>query len=125
VSQQSVAADHCPIAFSYAAGPGVLARHLQLLAYPGVSMNAPGLDVLVGQPLTPSPIMSRLLFYVDANGEVKRSLFVTPSGDRQRLDVVSCTPRVKPKPSLFAFSPPPFVVLVPPPGASLLTAPLP
>ena len=88
-------------------------------------MNAPGLDVLVGKPLTPSPAINSLLFYVDANGEVKRSLFVTPSGDRQRYDVVSCTQRMKPVPSLFSFSAPSSVALAPPPAPSILTASLP
>lgn len=117
LNQQSVAVGHCPVALSYAAGAGVLAQHLDMQAYAGVSMNAPGLEILVGSPLAPSPAINRVLFFADANGQVRRSLFVTPWGDRQRYDLVSCTQRIKPPPSLFVFSTPSFAGPAPPPPA--------
>jgi hypothetical protein len=103
VYQHSVPVDFCPSALAYAGGSGALTNHLSLLTYAGAAMNAPGLDCLVGTPVPVSPDVARVLLFTNGSGEVRRSLIVTPSGDRIRFDVAQCTMNTAPPPSsLFA-----------------------
>jgi hypothetical protein len=123
--QRAVATDHCPIALSYAASPGSLGRHLALRSYSGATMNAPGLDILVGTAPAGSPSLDKLVFYADETGLVKRALFLLPTGGRQRYDLVACTMHVNAPASLFALALPAMPATGTLPAPPLLTEPLP
>lgn len=96
VYQQFVPADFAPSALAYTAGFGALSKHLSLAAYAGGAMNAPGLDIVVGTPLHASPDVSKVLLLASGSGDVKRTVIVTPSGSRVRLDAVQCTMNAAP-----------------------------
>jgi outer membrane lipoprotein-sorting protein len=123
----AVGPEHCPALVAFAAGEGMIARRLELSVAPGAAMNAPGFVVLVGQPVPPSAMMARVLFYVDeATLEVRRAVFVGSGTTRTRYDYEPLKKNVTLAPSLFTVAPPPgallTISLAPPPLVPLLSA---
>jgi hypothetical protein len=91
---------HCPIGQAYFCGAHELIERFSFVAYPGATIDAPGMDVLVGEKRRFRE--EKLLLFVEATGEVKRSVVVDASGNRQRFDTLGCTMRTPaPPPALF------------------------
>ena len=112
-----VAADHCPVAFAFAAGPGVLSRRMELRVLPGAQLRT-HLDVLDASPRVVSPRLAKVLLYIEPTGEVTRTLAITQTGDRERFDFSNRRP-ARPAPALFA--PPALAAVKAPSAVSMAT----
>ncbi len=102
-SEAAVPDDYVPPAQLFAGGRGSLTRRGSLRGHPGTTLNVPGTDILVVDP-TATGTPPRLVFFVDAKGEVRRAI-VAGWGATQNVTTNACMMHV-PVPPASAFTAP-------------------
>ncbi len=104
-------------AFAFLGALGTTHTAFQLLC--GVTMQFPGGNVIVAEPVVSTPAYTKILFYADAAaGDVRRVLLLDRQGNRNRFDFSAPKVNDPVAPNQFVFTPPAGVaVIFPPPSA--------
>ena len=104
-----------PAALSFLTGTGKLSESFNFTAYDGKDFQFPGGIVLMGDPKTPNPAYTKVLFYVDSgSSQVRRVMIVDGQGNRNRFDFKDPQVNLPVTPNQFNFTPPPGTTVVKP-----------
>ena len=96
-----------PAALSFLIDQGKLGKNFEFARADSKHLSRDGNHVLTADPLQPSRVFDRLLFYVDAQSYQMRALLIRDlQGNRTRFDFVASKPNAPVPPGEFAFSPP-------------------
>lgn len=105
--QQTVNQSQYPAALSFLLGTGQLSTLFNFTMLDGASMSFPGGWVLIGDPITPTPAYTKVLFYVDKQtSQVMRVLILDGQGNRNRFDFTNAQVNTAVLPTQFQFTPP-------------------
>lgn len=113
--EQNVTQSQYPAALAFLTGQGELAKLFNFQLLDGATMQFPGGWVLVGDPITPTPAYTKVLFYVDAaTSQVRRVLILDGQGNRNRFDFAAPVVNQPVPATQFVFTPPAGTTIVKP-----------
>ncbi len=113
--EQNVTQSQYPAALAFLTGQGELAKLFNFQLLDGATMQFPGGWVLVGDPVTPTPAYTKVLFYVDqATSQVRRVLILDGQGNRNRFDFAAPVVNQPVPATQFVFTPPAGTTIVKP-----------
>jgi outer membrane lipoprotein carrier protein len=113
--QQTINQSQYPAALSFLTGSGQLAQLFNFTLMDGAALQYPGGWVLVGDPVTPTPAYTKVLFYVDKqSSQVMRVLILDGQGNRNRFDFKNPQVNLAVPPTQFQFTPPAGTTIVNP-----------
>lgn len=113
--EQTVTQSQYPAALAFLTGQGELAKLFSFQLLDGATMQFPGGWVLVGDPVTPTPAYTKVLFYVDAaTSQVRRVLILDGQGNRNRFDFAAPVVNQPVPATQFVFTPPAGTTIVKP-----------
>jgi outer membrane lipoprotein carrier protein len=105
--QQTVNQSQYPAALSFLTGTGQLSTLFNFTMTDGAALGFPNGWVLVGDPVTPTPAYTKVLFYVDkASSQVMRVLILDGQGNRNRFDFTNALANVALPATQFQYTPP-------------------
>lgn len=113
--QQTINQSQYPAALSFLTGQGQLAALFNFTLMDGEQLSFPGGWVLVGEPVTPTPAYTKVLFYVDKqSSQVMRVLILDGQGNRNRFDFKNPQVNLAVPATQFQFTPPAGTTIVKP-----------